>query len=764
MIREVRFFLFHQLPGEAIDVEAFRDAPSARERWLQYIQISAEARGILFAGSARPGIQDVESILPAWNGLLLISESCKWLLPPGWTTVDYPVEGIQSSAHYPEMPLFVGKDGWGYPEIKAIEFLRQFQPNEFQEARSTGDSLSQDQEGFLAALAVMGEDDPFLIARHLPEWAVGATFDLLPLTVRCRNVLQKQRVVRLPDLARFTREESMQWQNFGRHSLKDLADALVLFLREGPSQLAPQAELPSALELPDLLECIRKSTKVMSDREASVWKARIGLDGPKMTLEQLATVHGVTRERIRQIEAKTLRNYRQSNRWIEAVGPRVNQALEQCDSALFIEDLEHRDPWFSGLSEQPAILGTLCEYFGPPDIFIWSSEGRPLVTKIEQAQWLATKQTILASLRSMTGRETVPEDVELTVRSVLGGVAPGMTSLMLKELGPYLRFSDGEGENCRLLSVGRGLTAEIRAIIQDARTPLHYSEVVAECEASLGRTVNQQQVINTLAAFDDTLHFGPGTYGLTKHFPLSASDTSHILALANEIILTDPNLRQWHTDEVLEEISHLDQRFSSMLDKYLLNIILGKSDQIVPMGRMVWVAKRFEGDIPRQRIEIQDACIRLLRDANRPLDNRELRDQLTPIRGMSPFLMLSPNAEIARVAPGVWGLINRDFHSTLEERKALLQRLFGALTKRQMPIHMDDLNSNVYLNDPLPPGMTPYMVMNLAQADERMHVYRGRFIGLHGWDALIPEDFAETPSASHLALDFDEPDTPLLPS
>ncbi|MEK7497402.1 MAG: RNA polymerase sigma factor RpoD [Patescibacteria group bacterium] len=49
----------------------------------------------------------------------------------------------------------------------------------------------------------------------------------------------------------------------------------------------------------------------LSEREAKVLKLRFGLDaGKQMTLEQVGKVFGVTRERIRQIEAKALRKLR----------------------------------------------------------------------------------------------------------------------------------------------------------------------------------------------------------------------------------------------------------------------------------------------------------------------------------------------------------------------------------------------------------------------------------------------------------------------
>jgi RNA polymerase sigma factor (sigma-70 family) len=76
------------------------------------------------------------------------------------------------------------------------------------------------------------------------------------------------------------------------------------------------AETPAASVAQELLrEDIIKVMAGLSPRERDVLRLRFGLDdGRQRTLEEIGQLFGVTRERIRQIEAKGLRKLRHPNR------------------------------------------------------------------------------------------------------------------------------------------------------------------------------------------------------------------------------------------------------------------------------------------------------------------------------------------------------------------------------------------------------------------------------------------------------------------
>lgn len=77
------------------------------------------------------------------------------------------------------------------------------------------------------------------------------------------------------------------------------------------SQLSPVDQASKQL----LKDHLDEVLATLSEREAKVLKLRFGLEGNKqMTLEEVGKVFGVTRERIRQIEAKALRKLKHPSR------------------------------------------------------------------------------------------------------------------------------------------------------------------------------------------------------------------------------------------------------------------------------------------------------------------------------------------------------------------------------------------------------------------------------------------------------------------
>jgi RNA polymerase sigma factor (sigma-70 family) len=90
----------------------------------------------------------------------------------------------------------------------------------------------------------------------------------------------------------------------------------------GLSSGTPSDTLPSEAVVPAdavsftlLQEQLHSVLDTLSEREAGVVSMRFGLtDGQPKTLDEIGKVYGVTRERIRQIESKTMSKLRHPSR------------------------------------------------------------------------------------------------------------------------------------------------------------------------------------------------------------------------------------------------------------------------------------------------------------------------------------------------------------------------------------------------------------------------------------------------------------------
>jgi RNA polymerase primary sigma factor len=90
---------------------------------------------------------------------------------------------------------------------------------------------------------------------------------------------------------------------------------------EGDSEFGDLIEDSEAVVSPNVIsftllqEQLREVLNYLSEREAGVVAMRFGLnDGQPKTLDEIGKVHGVTRERIRQIESKVLSKLRHPSR------------------------------------------------------------------------------------------------------------------------------------------------------------------------------------------------------------------------------------------------------------------------------------------------------------------------------------------------------------------------------------------------------------------------------------------------------------------
>jgi len=82
--------------------------------------------------------------------------------------------------------------------------------------------------------------------------------------------------------------------------------------------LLPNDDIPetdSSLVDESLKTEVEQALKMLSDRERNIVKAFFGIGQPELTLDEIGMKFGLTRERVRQIKEKALRNLRNNNKY-----------------------------------------------------------------------------------------------------------------------------------------------------------------------------------------------------------------------------------------------------------------------------------------------------------------------------------------------------------------------------------------------------------------------------------------------------------------
>ena len=136
------------------------------------------------------------------------------------------------------------------------------------------------------------------------------------------------------------------------------------------------------------------------------------------------------------------------------------------------------------------------------------------------------------------------------------------------------------------MSYGGGAEQVVEAILAESDTPLHYTEIAERARLREGKSL-EPSTARSVAA-DIGFLFAGGTYGLARHVPFSEEQMSRIRTEAEDIVCSETSGKQWHSFEILSELSErLDGDFHG-LDKCMLDIALAESKMLSRFGRMTW--------------------------------------------------------------------------------------------------------------------------------------------------------------------------------
>lgn len=600
-----------------------------------------------------------------------------------------------------------------------------------------------------------------------PPWFLDKRIPALSLSNRSVNALTARGVSKVRDFLPLGLQGVSTINNLGFKSQREISSELVNLLARGPwlqatdeSRLAIasrhsllemdpsdpmssstkssprsiKAAKPSIASVPaeSLRQLLEECPKLAQEQHQNVVRLRMGFDGVGRTLEQIGSEVGVTRERIRQIEANAVRRIKQSPQWCADLEARLCAVLDVSEVPVAVAGLEAADPWFAGAADLQQPLRFALRNFIDNRVSMLEIDGLPTVCRITSSEWESARHKGREMVSGMAGSGVTEEQVRIAVESILPPRARELQSTLWLSSSKNAHFSD-HPEGRQLVSFGIGVDHAVQAVLSESETPLHYSEIRDICARRLGKDIELSRAHN--AAVSVGLLYGRGTYGLEKHNPLTEDDSASIIEAVEDFVEKGPATKQWHASDFVSLVSEIDLDSELIVNSYLISLALRRSERLVSLGRMVWALKASGAVGVSNRIDVRQAVISVLQDAGRPLTAHEVRGQLTRERGLNSFFQIPQGGSLIRVSKGVWGLVERDVPLGSLEIESAIEALKGNLIRRQKGIHESEIIDIVRHAVPsVSPTTDPMLIMELAQREGSMSIARGQILFLSIWE------------------------------
>jgi hypothetical protein len=675
--------------------------------------------------------------------MVLLTPGAKGALPASFSTSKEAVGSVHGE------PVYLALEGWGYaapePSGPNSEETGQFSgwvAYFLLEQPQNKDLLTQagifDESSYLELESALstelrlqtaifrtnflvgdGVEDPTALARAAPPWLASQELGNLDLTVRIGNVFRRQPFKTVGDIGALTVSDLLTFQNFGRTSIHQLVDIFRRALFAGP----PDTERQMVLSSDDrLLDAVRNSLAGCSERERDILVRRMGLECPAETLAEIGVSYGITRERIRQIEAKVVDRLVRREVWDDVLAAKLKVMLAEREFPLPLIGAEAIDPWFSGVSLHREAIRYLIANMCKTAVNLIEIDGIEYLSFLSQETW----QEILATARSLLSsgidKQWTEQYCQHYVKLLVPDEAREFGALLWDISSKWCHFAEDAGDRV-LISYGRGVEQVVEAVLLESDEPLHYSEIASKATARIGREIDERRVHN--AAAEVGYLFGSGIYGMLKHLTVQRAEWESLAEEAAEIVDESPLERQWHTSELIVALEGRGVWLPDGFDKYQLDIALKETGHLHALGRMVWTRSSATAD--GARVDIRQAVIAVLQNAGEPLSTAELRQRVVAVRGINQGMEFQVRDPLIKLNSQLWALNDRDLSIKRADQPAFLDSVVSQLRSRMKPAHISECEA--LIGDAMPPRA----LFCLAASDSRLLVTQDRYLTLSEW-------------------------------
>jgi len=599
---------------------------------------------------------------------------------------------------------------------------------------------------------------------YTPPWLLRLSISALVLPIRAQNCFRQVNVAVVDDIARIGFAGLKSTRNLGQKTLSAISLAIFEAFQRGSAYCDsialipvdfPDIPRPENLDLlgkqeqasiikasPPKIEsdantfsnAIKSAFTVLTEREANILEQRMGIGGRRKTLEEIAESYSLTRERIRQIEVMAVKRIvSRMSVWDTRFKNGLSNMLEGRQNPLPFCGLAVLDPWFDGVdSLLEAFEFALEHFFNPPEFEVIRIAGQLYVSRLRQDEWNEAERVSRTLLSSLAERETAigESDVRILINSHLVGHGEELRPLLWEIVTRWARFIEGPVGERVLINYGMGAESLVETVLAESDTPLHFSEIAKRC-ASKGQPIDIRRAAS--AAANVSFLLGRGIYGLHKHIDLSEDEQLRVLVEVEEMLLEAPE-RQWHAQEICDELEARNLDFEGRLSNYDLNVILPSSTKLVYLGRMVWVAKTKAALGVFDRLNIFQAIVALIQKHGSPMHIFDIQKIISKDRGLGSTFQIHQSDPLIRVGENDWGILWRDIPFDENKANEIVGEIISVLKEKGSGLHTSEIIPSLRGNRDLLNSVNPYLITALAIRSEFIRSGKGGYIYLSQWE------------------------------
>lgn len=562
------------------------------------------------------------------------------------------------------------------------------------------------------------------VPRILPPWLLTQTVEVLNLSLRSRNRLELHGITHLFDLTRFTDEQLLKHRGMGRTLLNEIRLSLdeyaCSFVNSKTAMLASlkseignspvsnddlshsqiSIDLPEGEKQDTLLGLFGNMLQRLTSSQRRVVEYRSGLNGTAKTLQEVGEIIGSTRERVRQIQKGASAALMGGGHIGRLLDSHLDEVREGMAVPLRVDNLHEYDPWFEGCQNNRDAFEFLVDLCANADLF--QSTGYSISKyKNDLGIIVNSDRDILSEyikdftdfIKQNLNNGTTKDQIREKIFNVVSIDSPELVDFVFHEATQGAKFSvDSAGKEI-LIHYGNNIESEIIDILVNSSTPMNIEDIASGIRAKYNPSVEVGYVRN--ACINHALLFGRSTYGLVKHLPFSSEEIEDISERVKDLMGTLSDTRQWHCNEIIEQMPELRQEYGERINQYNLALILDLSKKLVNHTKLQFSLSGAGDDGSGKRIKFLSLVEDILSASETPLTSAEIYALASKERGLGSSVQIHQTGKIVSFGRGVWGLLDKHLGLTEVDFEIIIEDLLKLFDGETRGLNNEELISRL---------------------------------------------------------------------